>query len=135
MRSGPSRRTDSGRHAETHAADGALRADKNREIGDGKDHRAFKIRQFRFTSSFSPTPEPEGRIPLVQSRNAASRNIRRDELVAASLVTEDTIGLGGAMSVSRGSSIPTVELESFVYGGCACREEEAGSIEKKTSVL
>ncbi|KAI6672499.1 hypothetical protein NL676_000405 [Syzygium grande] len=31
----------------------------------------------------------------------------------------DPIGLGGAMSVSRGSSIPAVELESFVYGGCA----------------
>ncbi|KAI6668549.1 hypothetical protein NL676_010905 [Syzygium grande] len=50
MRSGPLRRADTGAIAETHVADGALSADKNREIGDGKDHRA--IRQFRLTSSF-----------------------------------------------------------------------------------
>ncbi|KAI6672501.1 hypothetical protein NL676_000407 [Syzygium grande] len=69
MRSGPSRRTDSGGAiAETHAADGALRADKNREIDDDKDHRAFEDSPVQvyfifFADARTRRPNPAGTEP------------------------------------------------------------------------
>ncbi|KAI6668598.1 hypothetical protein NL676_010830 [Syzygium grande] len=60
-----------------HVADGAWARTRIEKPSVVRIIELLKIRQFRFTSSFSPTPESEGRIPLVQSRNAASPNIRR----------------------------------------------------------
>ncbi|KAI6668543.1 hypothetical protein NL676_010899 [Syzygium grande] len=115
-----------GGHAETHVADGALRADKNREIGDGKDHRAFEdspVQVFLtfFANARTRRPNPgwneNERRRTIGISPAGTR--MPETMSHFDFVDEDPIGLGGAMSVSSGSSIPTVELESFVYGGCA----------------
>ncbi|KAI6672507.1 hypothetical protein NL676_000413 [Syzygium grande] len=71
-----------GDHAETHVADGALRADKNREIGDGKDHRAFEdspvqVYLIFFANARTRRPNPAGTEPQCHVAQHQARERRR----------------------------------------------------------